>query len=240
MRSQLVNNSIVNSYSEPIVLEGILSVEEVSRLVELFDRSDKTVKNTGPVTVNIDPMMVHESPEILKILSSVEKYIGKFDISAGLFFRVNYPHIIHNDDTWAFPKTYKAITIPLELYGNGAGYPGLCIFDQYYLEGPSKFFNGEHDMKLNYNKGVYEYSEVHNKSESSIDSATQRTILSHIKPQWLEGLSINKVLEWKPGNVMIFDSTKLHCATDFRRLGYTGKLGLSIFTKINDDVVSAR
>lgn len=231
MRTELEKQTIIDSYSEPQILRDILSVTEVNSLIDIFYSSEKTVKNTGPVTVNITPEMVYETPSIQKVLFAVEQYIGKFEISAGLFFRVNYPHIVHNDDTWIFPETYKAITIPLKLYGEGRGFPGLCIFDQYYLNGPAKFFNGELTMELNYNKGVYEYSDVYNKSDIPIPDSTYLNYLTHIKRKWLDGLSVNQVLEWKPGNAMIFDSTKLHCATDFRRLGYTGKLGLSIFTK---------
>ncbi len=231
MRSDKEKKSIVESYSKAIVVEDVLPESEIASLVNIFTQSNKTIKNTGPVTVNIDPTMVRGTPAIQRILSTVEQYIGKFEISAGLFFKVDYPHIIHNDDTWAFPQTYKGITVPLELYGSGSEYPGLCVFDQYYLDGPAKFFLDEPEMELNYNKGVYEYSSVENKSSESVPDSVYDKYLTHVKRRWLDGLSVNQILEWKPGNIMIFDSTKLHCATDFRKLGYRGKLGLSIFTK---------
>lgn len=231
MRTDKEKKSIVELYSKAITVEDLLTQAEVDSLISIFQDSNKTIKNTGPITVNIDPDMVNNTPAIQKILSTTEEYIGKFEISAGLFFRVSYPHIIHNDDTWSFPKTYKGITVPLQLYGNGTGYPGLCIFDQYYLDGPAKFFLDEPEMELNYNKGVYEYSAVCAKTEEPFNERVYQKYLTHLKRRWLHGLSASQIVEWKPGNIMIFDSTKLHCATDFRTLGYNGKLGLSIFTK---------
>jgi hypothetical protein len=56
--------------------------------------------------------------------------------------------------------------------------------------------------------------------------------LSHLKGKWLEGLSFDRAMPWKPGNVLIFDSVQLHCASDFVKQGITSKLGISIFTKI--------
>jgi hypothetical protein len=56
-------------------------------------------------------------------------------------------------------------------------------------------------------------------------------MLTHLKPQWLEGLSLHSTLDWVPGNIMIFDSLRLHCASDFRKLGIRSKTAISIFTK---------
>lgn len=234
MRSDQDKQLIVDSYSDAISVRNVLTEQDISELVSIFNTSTKTHKNTGPITVDIDQRLIDDSIGIQKVLSSAKQYIGNFTVSAGLYFRVDFPHIIHNDDTYAFPQTYKAITIPLELYWNDRQpheYPSLCIFDQYYLDGPSKFFNGETSMISNYNSPIYEYSGVCNKSSRGIPIMDRVNYLSHIRPKWLEGLTLNSTHSWVPGNIIIFDSTKLHCASDFRKLGYSGKLGLSIFTK---------
>jgi hypothetical protein len=38
-------------------------------------------------------------------------------------------------------------------------------------------------------------------------------------------------LKWKPTDALVFDSVRLHCASDFRKLNIQSKLGISIFTK---------
>ena len=51
--------------------------------------------------------------------------------------------------------------------------------------------------------------------------------LSHIEDKWLKGLSFNSAHYWRPGNAIVFDCVRLHCASNF----VGKKLGLSIFTE---------
>jgi hypothetical protein len=166
------------------------------------------------------------------IKQRLEPLIGDFKIYSAAFFDVKFPHIIHNDDDKSFPLTYKAITLPLKLERteSGSELPKLCIFDQYYLEGPSKFFNGDSDIPTYYNTQVYEYSNVQNKSSTTISNIIKNKHLTHLKSNWLTGLSLNSMHDWQPGSAIIFDALKLHCASDFRSLGIRSKLGISIFT----------
>ena len=157
--------------------------------------------------------------------------LGEFKVFTALFFYTERPHIIHNDDSFSFPRCYKGINIPLEFTGDTSSIPCLCFFEQYYLEGPAKFFNGSTDIDSCYNAHVYEYSQVRNLSSTPITSYIKQEFLSHIKPKWLEGLSINKILAWKPGDVTVFDTVRLHCASNFRQQEIKSKLALSIFTE---------
>ena len=128
----------------------------------------------------------------------------------------------------------KGITIPLRLDRDSPvdEFPELCFFDQCYFHGPSKFFNGDSDIPTFYNKQIYEYSEVDGVLDSkTFDSDIYERYFTHLKKKWLEGLSFKSSIIWKPGSCIIFDSVRLHCASDFRKLGYKSKLGISIFTK---------
>jgi hypothetical protein len=125
---------------------------------------------------------------------------------------------------------YKGITLPLRIDGNAV--PDLCFFDQFYFQGPAKFFNGDENIPTYYNKQVYNYDNVEgNVGSLIIDESTRVNYFTHLKSKWLNGLSLWGTLKWKPGNALIFDSTRLHCASDFRRQGIKNKLGISIFTK---------
>ena len=55
--------------------------------------------------------------------------------------------------------------------------------------------------------------------------------LTHLKDKWLEGLSFNSAHNWTPGNAIVFDCCRLHCASDFTKHQIKNKLGISIFTK---------
>jgi hypothetical protein len=231
MRSQTDIDSIKNRISDPYSINDFISVEDINHLVDLFE-SQKTepnvvYKNTGPITLDINDYLTDSV--LSKIIGKLHREIGPYEITAGFFFTTNYPHVIHNDDTFELPNNvYKGITIPLKLYGEGTGYPKLCMFDQFYFHGPAKFFKGESHVDTYYNKCIYDYSDVDGLVEFHIVDCE---LFTHLKSNWLEGLSLHAMLDWKPGSVMIFDSVRLHCASDFRQLGYHSKLGISIFTK---------
>jgi hypothetical protein len=198
------------------------------------DPSQKKVyKNTGPVTLDIKKYLT--DPIVNAIINRIRDSIGNFDITAGFFFFTNYPHIIHNDDLFDLPtNVYKAITIPLRLDSDEelTEFSNLCFFNQHYFHGPSKFFKNSEDIPTYYNKCVYDYRRVDGLAEpNAISKEVYEKYFTHLKPEWLEGLSLHSTFPWKPGNCMILDSLRLHCPSDFRTHGIKSKLGLSIFTK---------
>ena len=234
MRSQSQIESIKAKISDPYIIDYFLSVDDVDHLIKLFNSQEivenKVYKNTGPITLDIEPYL--EDSVVSKIIDKLVKEIGPFEITSGFFFTTNYPHIIHNDDTFELPDgVYKGITIPLKAYGSDR-IPKLCFFDQFYFHGPAKFFYGDKDIPTYYNKQVYDYKEVDGILDTMlIDESTRVSYLTHLKPKWLTGLTFWGTLDWRPTSVLIFDSTRLHCASDFRQQGIRSKLGISIFTK---------
>jgi hypothetical protein len=235
MRNQSQIASIKAKVSDPYIIDNFISVDDVDYLIKLFNSQEiaenKVYKNTGPITLDIEPYL--EDSVVSKIIDKLIKEIGPFEITSGFFFTTNFPHIIHNDDTFKLPDgVYKGITIPLKAYGSDR-IPKLCFFDQFYFHGPAKFFYGDKDIPTYYNKQVYDYKEVDGILDNMlIDESTRVSYLTHLKPKWLTGLTLWGTLDWRPTSALIFDSTRLHCASDFRQQGITYKLGISIFTKL--------
>jgi hypothetical protein len=234
IRTQEERDLIAANLRDPFTVENFLSQDEVNELIEMYDSNKAKIhKNTGPVTTELkDEFKTH--PLLKSIHDRLQERVGECGIYTAFHFNVKFPHIIHNDDDKLGPVVYKAMTLPLRLeYEEGVSdvYPSLCMFDQYYLEGPSKFFGGtKHEIPTYYNKQVYEYSEVQNKSTRSFDPAIYKKYLTHLQPFWLNGLSWKSAHEWKPGNAIIFDCVRLHCASDFKAQGIKSKLGISVFT----------
>lgn len=221
---------IKKTLSTPYAVDNFLSQEEVLSLINLYEANYRLHihKPTGPVTLDINEVIDH--PAIKSILNKIKDEIGPVKVTAGLFFRTDFPHVIHNDDTYELPDTvYKAIAIPLQLTGNVLAVPRLCFFDQYYFHGPAKFFNGDSKIVSYFNEQVYSYENVDGIVQTPFLDKTG--YFTHLKSKWLQGLSLYSTLPWKPGSAIIFDSVQLHCASDFRTLGVNSKLGLSIFTK---------
>jgi hypothetical protein len=233
-RTQEQRDTIVANLSQPYTVENILTQEDIAELISIWNnRDNKIQKNTGPITSDLSDFK--NIPVLVRLFEKIKQEIGGCEIYTSFYFYVNYPHIIHNDDDKLGPVVYKAITIPLELTYTKefTGYPSLCMFDQYYLEGPSKFFGGSTiDIPTYYNAQVYEYSQVQNKSNAPFDEEVYKKYMSHLKPFWLKGLSFNSAQEWRPGNAIIFDCVRLHCASNFLTQGIKSKLGISIFTKV--------
>ena len=243
MRTTEQINNIKKTFSDPYIVHDFIKPSDVAHLIKLFDEDNndgnidphqsKIYKNTGPITLSIYKYL--SDPVVNDIITRLKLAIGNFEITAGFFFFTDYPHIIHNDDTFQLPDTvYKGITIPLRLDAESiVDYSNLCFFDQHYFHGPSKFFKGSKDVPTYYNKQVYEYSNVDGLlGHNSIDEDLYQKYFTHLKREWLEGLSLHSVLPWKPGSCIIFDSLQLHCASDFRKHNIKSKLGISIFTKL--------
>lgn len=234
MRSQQDIDYIKSRISDPYCIDNFLSNEDVAYLISLFEtlkvEPNTVYKNTGPITLDINDYL--NDSVISKVIEKLKTVLGPFEITAGFFFTTNYPHIIHNDDTFELPNNvYKGITIPLKTYGSD-DIPELCFFDQYYFHGPAKFFKGESDVPTYFNKCIYSYEDVDGLVDGMhIDDATFNKTFSHLRKHWLEGLTLWGKIQWKPTSVLIFDSTRLHCASDFRNLSIERKLGISIFTK---------
>lgn len=229
-------SSIKKNITQPFSVINFLSSTDINYLINLYEQAYKLQspysglinKNTGPTTLNLN--LFKTDAVIQKIISDLEDHIGKFEITAAFFFHTDYPHIIHNDDTFELPENvYKGITLPLRLEGFSGHYPKLCFFDQFYFHGPAKFFKGSKDIPTYYNKQIYNYDDID--GLTSKDFVDHYKYFTHLKPQWLEGLSLHSTLDWIPNNALIFDSVRLHCASDFRNLGIKSKLAISIFTK---------
>lgn len=239
MRTTSQIEKIKTTFQDPRVIESFLSESDINYLIDLYESSNdlnspyegKIKKNTGPVTLDLTQFL---SDAVVKnIFEKIEKEIGPYDIVSAFFFKTDYPHIIHNDDSFELPDSvYKAITLPLALYGESIkGYPSLCFFKQFYFHGPSKFFKGEKFIPTYYNKQIYEYENIENLTNETFDLQLYEKYFTHLKKEWLDGLTLHSSVDWIPGSAIIFDSVRLHCASDFRKLGIKEKLAVSVFTK---------
>jgi hypothetical protein len=241
MRNNNQIDIICSRITNPYSVDDFLSLTEIDNLVTIFENIknedlskpyvDLIKKNTGPITLDLH--RVKNQALIRSILTRLRVLIGDFEVTSSFYFHTDYPHVIHNDDTFELPEgVYKGVTLPLKIYGEYKDYPKLCFFDQFYFHGPAKFFKGSKDIPTYYNEQIYDYANLNGLVSETFDNELYRKYFTHMQYRWLDGLSINSIFDWKPGSAIIFDSVRLHCASDFRKLGIRSKLGISIFTKI--------
>lgn len=232
MRTLEQELELASFFSPTVLLERILTDDDIRELISIYDNSpNKIYKNTGPVTLDLTAEMLTHAA-IRKIFAAVKDAVGEFQFMSGFFFEVTSPHIIHNDDSFMYPRTFKGMTIPLRIEREyeSESYPKLCFFEQYYLGGPSKFMKGSKNVPSYYNQILYEYDGVKNLVDTPFPDEIRSELMPHIRPANFEGLSFKESYDSIPGNVLVFDAVRLHAASDFRKVGITKKLGISIFT----------
>ena len=234
MRTQEQITAIKNTQSDPKQHWDILNYGNIIDLLIHYNDSSKKVeqKSTGPKV-----LYVKEGEGVIDdILDKLRQTYGDFKVRSAHYFDVEKPHIIHNDDDFDYPQCYKAFVIPLLVEGATCDKAKFFVFDQSYYGGPAKFVNGEDvtGKPVHYNTFLTDYTDVEDQASCGLDDL-QLQYLTHLKPKWLEGLSVNRYFPWQIGSMIEFDSLNLHCSSDFNKVGITRKIGLSIFTKMNTD-----
>ena len=222
---------IKEKQSKPTQLCKFVSEKDIGKLINHFEKSEKTKKDTGPEVV-----FIKEEDNILDdILYNLRQLYGNFKVRNAHFFHVAQPHLIHVDDEFDYPNSYKAFTIPLKVVGADCNLAKLMFFNQYYYGGPAKFVKGTDtkDRPVYYNSYLNDYNNVDGLDTQGINSDIRKH-LTHLRPMWLQGLSFNSYFPWTIGSIIAFDSLQLHCASDFTKHNIKSKLGISIFTTWED------
>ena len=234
MRTQEQITAIKNTQSDPKQHWDILNYGNIIDLLIHYNDSSKKVeqKSTGPKV-----LYVKEGEGVIdNILDKLRQTYGDFEVRSAHYFDVTKPHFIHYDDDFYYPQCYKAFLIPLLVEGATCDKAKFFVFDQSYYGGPAKFVNGEDvtGKPVHYNTFLTDYTDVQDQASCGLNDFELQH-LTHLKPKWLKGLSVNKYFDWRIGSIISFDSLNLHCSSDFNKVGITRKIGLSIFTKMNTD-----
>jgi hypothetical protein len=120
MRNEEEISVIRSNITDPFFVPNFLLEDEVSYLIKIFEQSQDNncssiiKKNTGPVTLNLNNF--NQDQVVTNIIDRLKSIIGNYVITAAFFYKTEYPHVIHNDDTFELPNdVYKGITLPLNL-----------------------------------------------------------------------------------------------------------------------------
>lgn len=232
MRTQEQIDFIKSTHSNPVQLHNVLDEAQIETLLTAYHTSSKIEKNTGPKVV-----YVNEGDGLIdNVLSYLRDTFGNFKLRSAHFFETDVPHVLHIDDGKDLPNAFKAFTIPLHTEGKvPSDNAKLIMYDQYYYGGPVKFFAGEETIdEVYYNTPLFDYKDVDGLNKKGIPNIFKERLIPHIKEEWLEGLSVNCYFPWTIGSIIAFDSLRIHSASDFRRVGIKKKIGLSIFTELEN------
>lgn len=228
MRTDTQKKAITDRYESATLHKGIVNQGFIDYLLNQFHNSKHIEKNTGPVVMNYSPDREGLQEWFEPVQKFVDNLIGESLVWGSNIFRVEKPHIIHNDDYHEkIYDIFKTIVIPLEI----SKPTNFVVFDQYYLDGPVKCFKGyENVPETYYNKILTDYSDIVGYTDEPFNKQIYNEYLTHVPYDALHGLTVESIVRWQPGDAITFDMGKLHSAVDFISQGIDYKIGYSIFT----------
>jgi hypothetical protein len=241
-RPQEQVDSILNRTGDTIILDNFISDQDIDILLEIYNNgTGKDYKNigwendlrTGPTTLIVREFK--EDTRFIEVFDRIQNKLGiNLKIWGGNFFETTKPYIIHNDVDFRHDRIPgKCLVIPLVKNYNSDKYKAsnddakFYIFDQMFFHGAVKCFKNSKDIVSPYNVPLYDYKDIHGIHS---DNRIPDIDAGHMKQEWLEGFSIESACNWVPGDVIVFDCVRLHCASNFLDHGIESKIGLSLFT----------
>ena len=225
--------------SPPKVIKNFINSEEIELFLELYKELPITVNNLKQKVIKkrwLDKFGIELE---LLFKSRLKSIIGDFRMDnlvtsdgkecSGLFQESSSPLKLHVDAGFNLNDLiYKQTLIPLSEYGE------TIIFKNRFY-GVSTNFTKNKDELLednpeDYKKGKNARSKEHLQiyENKSFNKEYHEKYLKHEDIENLQGLEIEFIYNWNMGDLLIFDRTRLHCASS---LIDGKKIGLTTFTK---------
>jgi len=194
--------------------------------------------------------------EIKDILAEkIADVIGDYKLDFLMFQRGNQPWHIHTDWHWhEHNLPYKTIVIPIAEFDSNNEYiqpidwannkTYTVVFKQSHF-GDTVFQEKEdvdgNEIRTKQNRintkktRICDYMGVKDCVDyNAINDSEYNKYFSHIERGILEGLEIDKAVEWKPNMMTIHPQSRLHCASNFHADGLHTKYSIVLFTLLND------
>jgi len=162
------------------------------------------------------------------------------------FFKSIKPYGLHTDAVTHLNgyRPFKDIIIPIDLDSISAS--SYVTFNQRYRGRATHFMRGRDIGSFaNYANVIrhqsYEEYGVDKIDYSEKDHATLEKIMpEHIPMSIYHGLTIEKILPWKPKCAIIHDASVLHAPADYRKQGSGYKIGLTLHLMKKDETYNNR
>lgn len=223
------HDEIVNRFEPARVLKNILTEQQVNQLMLYQFQNSERVRWTASSN-NIQPVCNTEKIFInLPWLQTLfENEMEAFsEHHSGNFFITTQLHDIHADlltqqetelySNWEDLVPYKSCVIPLAIGYNSIAY--TAFFDQRHI---GFSITLDRDYQSSQKNSLYKISREYpdfyllngkvDNNENNYSSQNQEYIFPHINDRNLDGLTIESVFEFQPGNIMIFDACQLHAS----------------------------
>jgi hypothetical protein len=225
MRSPEAASVMRALWSPPERHDDVFPLTVIEQLRDMQNCGHKAHKPGG--VVDTDGAVAAHHPDII---DAVHRLVGaQAIIHQATFFATGRPFPIHADtlrDCDARP--WKVFLIPL---GCEPDMPTHTVtFAQRWLGLSANFTKGSPGFPSAIHDTVTDYADVIGASDRPFPQDFRERHLQHINPEMLEGLSVDRMLQWRVGSALVFDCGQLHTSDDFRVTGVQVKRGLTIIT----------
>ena len=222
----------IKSFEEkPFVINNFVDEDEIKIFQSLYDKLPIEINNTRQKIIKkkwAEDFYIDLQKKYIEKLSSFLKDF-KMDNpetkdskkSLGLFQESFLPVSLHVDAGFDFEKIiYKQTLLPLSKDGE------TVIFKNRFYGCATTFsINTDELSAKGYNKRSSEHIKLYNGKD--FDKEIHKKYLSHEEIENLKGLEVELVYKWRLGDLLVFDSSNLHCSTSNLK---TKKLGLTTLT----------
>jgi hypothetical protein len=229
-------NKIKELEGPPKVVKNLFSKNEINKFLDLYEQLPITVHNKKQNVIK-KRWLKDINQELESLFSSrLKNEIGEFKMDnlkdeknedvLGLYQESYNPIGLHVDAGFNTEEIiYKQTLIPLTSKG------GTVIFKNKFYGHSTNFTVDEEELKkkkLKYGQNIRSSEHLKLYENKPFNRSDYDKYLKHEKMENLLGLEIDIVYEWELGSMLIFDRTRLHCASS---LIDGKKIGLTTFTK---------
>jgi len=209
--------------------KNVLSTDILNQLIADF----ATKSNTDFEGRNFNTDIEFATDLLMPILKTFLP--GEWKVDGGNYFETTLPYRMHCDSGKETNKQlYYNIVIPLKLWADNyqPSLNKLIVTNQTWSGDAAFFVKGNKQATPEYNTCVTDYSDVGNLS-IGVDPQLKE-LCSHLSARNLDGLTANSIVDWAPGDIILFQRNLIHSSSNWHNAGVTKKLGLSLFTSYLD------
>ncbi len=210
--------------SDPKIIK-LFDTNEINRILDFYEKMPLATFNEKQKIKKKHWILDTDKEMDDFLISKINKVLDNWEIAnmyskdaaLGIFHESFNPIKLHVDTGRDKKKIiYKQILIPLTDTGD------TILFEPRWY-GPSSSFTIQEEELQNQN-GYNQRTNDHIGDEK-FDEEFYKKYLNHEDYNNLKGLKVKKLYQWKLGDVLIFDRTYIHCASDLKK----PKIGLTIF-----------
>lgn len=165
----------------------------------------RIVKGGGVVDTNADAAMLHPAVKrAIEIVAGPGRKVGWC-----MFVDTPLALAVHADTGSGDSFTDTMMIIPLDSVPQPP--PGTVFFGQHWFGRSANFVKGTPDFPGKINVTVTNYDDLVGTTTEQFPEDVRERHLWHLRPQWLEGLSLHTVMPWTLHGAMSFPRSQLHC-----------------------------